>query len=177
MTLFGPRRTGKAAFLIGDLGPLEDDFVHHLLAAFTRSARRELDADAAVAAFDALERNPYVFRRLVEDLLLHPDLAIDEALVRLRDRVASELGFPDLWLKLTPLQRAVARLLAEGVAKAARARVGVLLGAAPPSASRMQTAIQRLQREGVADAPASTWIIADPALAAWIAAHEDPEIG
>jgi hypothetical protein len=160
-----------------ELEPLGRPFVEHLLAAFARATGERLDAAAAVAAFEALHRNPYLFRKLLELLLPQTKRDIAAALERLRTELASNLGYDRLWLSLTPVQRALAQTLARGAeapfGEANRKEIGRLTGAAPPTIAQTQTALRRLLRLGVVTRVDgnTAYVFDDPELARWIAAR------
>lgn len=161
-----------------DLPPLEDGFVDHLARAFAAATGRQPDRPALLAAFRALHRSPYFFRRLLEAMMQRPDHGVAEALAALRERIAEDLGYPRIWLALTPIQRATARLLAEGTEKpfgrAARERAGALLGAPVPTVGQIRAALRKLARDGLADQPAGRWALDDPEFAAWILGRDAP---
>jgi hypothetical protein len=121
-----------------------------------------------------LHYNPYFFRTLIEALLLNPQLSADDALLQVRERIATDLGYPRTWLSLTPLQREVAGALARGVHKpysqAARGALGTTMSTPPPSAAQVQTALRKLSKLGVADTYTGTWALEDPEFARWIKA-------
>ncbi len=125
-----------------------------------------------MSTFERLHANPYFFRVLLEALLRDPALAVPEALAAVRERIAEELGYTDTWLGLTPLQRAVAGALAANGKKPFgqpfRDVVGAALAEEPPSAARVQAALRRLRRLGIADTPLGEWVLADPEFAAWL---------
>ena len=155
-----------------DLPRLGAPFVEHLLRAFRSASGRRLDVDELLSAFERLHANPYFFRVLLEALLRDPALTVPEALASVRERIAEELGYADTWLGLTPLQRAVAGALAASGKKPFgqpfRNAVGAALTEEPPSAARVQAALRRLRRLGVADTPLGEWVLADPEFAAWL---------
>lgn len=155
--------------------PLEDDFVDHLLKAFNAATKRALPRSEAVAAFLALHRNPYFFRRMLEAAMLDPARTIAEALELVRGRIAAELGYPDFWLTLPPLGRGVVLLLARGeenpFGESARQRLGALLGEPAPTTGRVQAALRRLAREGLADSYAGRWMLDDPEFGRWALAQ------
>ena len=155
-----------------DLPPLGTPFVEHLVEVGERRTGRTIDRDAALAGFEALHRNPYFFRLLIEALLLDPASSVGQGVARVRERLGEELRYPETWLGLTALQRAVIGALAEGVEKpygaAARRRMAELAGIDEPSASRVQAALRKLSRSGLVDAWSGSWIVEDPAFAEWV---------
>ncbi len=156
-----------------DLPPLGEPFVDHMLRAMARIAHRRPERAEMVAAFDRLHRNPYYFRTLVETMLMNPRFGTAEAIADVRDRVAAELGYGDIWLALMPLQRAVAHALlsdAQPFSQASRSVLGERLDEEAPSPSRVQAALRRLQRLGIADRQNGSWRLVDPEFAEWIRA-------
>ena len=155
-----------------DLPALGDAFVAHVVAAFERMSGRTLNGQAMRAAFERLHNNPYFFRLFIEALLCNRDLSPPAALREVRDRIAVELGFANTWLTLTAIQRATARALADGarqpLGQPFRRTLAAHLKQPAPTAGRVQAALRRLQRLGVADTHTGTWSLVDPELAAWI---------
>ncbi len=163
-----------------DLPALGTGFVDHVVAAFRKTAKRRLDRAGMVDAFDRLHRNPYFLRLLVQRILYDPEHTVGSALEDVRERIATELGYPEAWLGLTPLQRETARALAAGASRPFsqdfRGALGAALGGDAPSAARVQAALRRLERLGIVDAARGVWELADPGFGGWIAAGgEDPE--
>lgn len=154
-----------------DLPPLGEPFVNHILEAMANVSRHRPDRQEMLDAFNALHGNPYYFRALVESKLLNPGLTTPAALSDVRHRVAAEMGLPDIWLSLTPLQRAVAQALLRHdrpFSEAARTTMAELSGEGSPSPSRVQAALRRLQRMGLVDKRNGGWAIADPEWADWV---------
>ncbi len=163
-----------------DLPALGTGFVDHVVAVFRKTAKRRLDRAGMVDAFDRLHRNPYFLRLLVQRILYDPEHTVGSALEDVRERIATELGYPEAWLGLTPLQRETARALAAGASRPFsqdfRGALGAALGGDAPSAARVQAALRRLERLGIVDAARGVWELADPGFGGWIAAGgEDPE--
>ena len=155
-----------------ELPALGAPFVDHVLGTFRKVSRRTLARRDMLRAFEKLHANPYFFRVLVETLLYDPALGVEAALGRVRERIAADLGYPGIWLGLAPVQRATARVLAGGAGRPFSQRfrqaVGVALGEETPPAARIQAALRRLERLGLADTHTGDWALVDPELAAWI---------
>ena len=155
-----------------DLPALETPFVEHLIDVGESRTGRRIDREEAIAGFEALHRNPYFFRLLVEALLLDPASSVAGGVGRVRERLGEELRYPETWLGLTALQRAVVGAIADGVEKpygaAARGRMTSLAGVPEPSTSSIQAALRKLSRSGIVDSWTGSWIIEDPAFAEWV---------
>ena len=111
-------------------------------------------------------------------LLLDTSLDIEEAVERVRYRIAAELGYPVTWLALTPVQRAAAFLLANGVDRpfshSSREAMATVLGENVPSPARVQAALRKLNKLGLADTYTGGWALDDPEFAAWIKETQKP---
>ena len=155
-----------------ELPALGASFVDHVLGTFRKVSRRTLARRDMLRAFEKLHTNPYFFRVLVETLLHDPALGVEAALGRVRERIAADLGYPGVWLGLAPVQRATARVLAGGAGRPFSQRfrqaVGIALGEETPPAARIQAALRRLERLGLADTHTGDWALVDPEFAAWI---------
>ena len=159
-----------------DLPALGDSFVDHMIETFRSVSQRTLARNDMLSAFERLHANPHFFRVLLDTLLHDPDLAVEPALARVRDRIAIDLGYPETWFALTPIQRATAQVLAGGAdrpfGRSFRQQVGDAIGEAVPSPGRVQAALRRLERLGLADSHTGTWALVDPELAAWIREYD-----
>ena len=154
-----------------DLPALGEPFVDHILATLADVAQRNPDRHEMLGAFNDLHNNPYYFRMLVETMLLYPGHTAATALQDVRDRIAAELGYQDIWLSLSPLQRAVAQALLDHAKPFGRSSLNFVadkLDDTMPSTSRIQAALRRLQRLGLVDRENGGWRLADPEWATWI---------
>ncbi len=155
-----------------DFEPLDERFVDHQLKVFKNVTQRKINRSAALKAFDELHKNPYFFRALIELLTLRPDLSISNGLLVLREQMAEKLGYAELWLKLTDIQRATLVQLATGAekpfSKATREAIGQSLGGESLSIDKVQTALRRLTGLSVVDRWSGAWLIEDPELSTWI---------
>ncbi|MGB5301066.1 MAG: hypothetical protein WBN48_20305 [Thiogranum sp.] len=139
---------------------------------FRKTSRRTVDQGDMESAFERLHSNPYFFRNLIEALLLDTTLSVNDAVESVRHRIAVELGYPQTWLALTPIQRATAQALAKNVAKpmsrTSRKAIGKTMSEAVPSIARVQGALRRLNKLGLADTYTGAWALDDPEFAAWV---------
>ncbi len=148
-----------------DLPRLDEAFVDHMIAAFQKATARLLDRASMIAAFNELDASPYLFRLLIDEMLPNPDLKPKAALVRIRGRIHTALGFEDQWSRLNLLQRAVAVALAEGVEKPfSEESVRTLarhVGDKSLTTGRVQTALKKLSKEGLAASHTGRWKLED----------------
>lgn len=166
-----------------ELPVLGEPFVNHILDTFKKTTRRTLERNKMLSAFETLHANPYFFRVLIETILLDPALSVESALERVRDRIAVDLGYPGTWLGLSAIQRMTAQALAHGAnrpfSQRFRRAIGVALGERTPAAGRIQAALRRLERLGLADTHTGRWALVDPEFAAWVRENDGhaPEHG
>jgi len=162
-----------------DLPELGTNFVDHQLRAFKKVSTRRLAKKVAVSAFERCEKNPLFFQKWLMKLALHPSTTPEDAFGILQDEIAEEFGFTRLWLELRPIQRTMARLVAESTpqvyGESGLARIAALTGTNPPAVSKLQSAINRLSRRDVIDKSDGNWQISDPLLAARIRARPESE--
>ena len=91
--------------------------------------------------------------------------------VEQRDRDAAESGHAEIWLGLTPLQKAIIRALAAGrkkpFSRSFRQALGDAIEQTIPSCGRVQGALRKIERLGLASSRAGEWQLTDPKFAAW----------
>ena len=159
------------------LPALGEAFVDHMIETFRSVSQRTLARSDMLSALERLHANPHFVRVLLDTLLHEPALAVEPALARVRDRIAVDLGYPATWLALTPIQRATAQVLASGAdrpfGRSFRQQVGDAIGEDAPSPGRVQAALRRLERLGLADSHTGSWALVDPELAAWIREYDE----
>jgi hypothetical protein len=151
---------------------LDVSFADHCLEQFHRASGRHLDRQAALSAFEVLERMPETFRQLLNELILRPDLELESALEHLRLQLAERRGFPQAWLSFKPVQRAVVHALAMGVrkpyAEASLRAMAAQMDGTVPTTRQVQAALRKLHKDGVVDKLSDQWVLADPEFATWI---------
>ena len=158
------------------LPALPDDFAIHMANRLRDAADVSLSPGDAIAAFNALDRNPYVFHRhFLHRLIEQPDAPLALALASSKEVLAGVSDRERTWRALTPLQQRVAMRIAalRGNAclyhKGSREALGRELGVGAIAKSSVQAALRRLERLGVVAKDDDGWRIADDGLRAWLA--------
>ena len=158
------------------LPALPDDFAIHMANRLREAADVSLSPGDAIAAFNALDRNPYVFHRhFLHRLIEQPDAPLALALAASKEVLAGVSDRERTWRALTPLQQRVAMRIAalRGNAclyhKGSRGALGRELGVDTVAKSSVQAALRRLERLGVVAKDDDGWRIADDGLRAWLA--------
>ncbi|WP_298330341.1 hypothetical protein [Asticcacaulis sp.] len=154
------------------LPALDDGFVDHQLAVFRAKARRRIERGDALRVFARIENNPLFFQQWLIALMAHDRLTPDTAMTHVLDELGAQFGFDRMWSGLSSLQRAILRLLAEHIeqpyAESSTARLAALTGEGVPANDRVQTALRRLSRLGVAEKVERAWRLNDPLLEVWV---------
>ena len=158
------------------LPALPDDFAVHMANRLRDAADVSLSRRDAIAAFNALDRNPYVFHRhFLHRLIEQPDAPLALALASSKEVLAGVSDRERTWRALTPLQQRVAMRIAalRGDAclyhKGSREALGRELGVDAVAKSSVQAALRRLERLGLVAKDDDGWRIADDGLRAWLA--------
>ena len=158
------------------LPALPDDFAIHMANRLREAADVSLSPGDAIAAFNALDRNPYVFHRhFLHQLIEQPDAPLALALAASEEVLAGVSDRERIWRALTPLQQRVAMRIAalRGNAclyhKGSREALGRELRVDAIAKSSVQAALRRLERLGVVAKDDDGWRIADDGLRAWLA--------
>lgn len=152
-------------------------FVSHVLRAFKAASGRTLTEPRMIALFDALNQNPYYFRKVLEAMLAQPRLDIDRALSLTRERLALEQGYPRLWSALKPFDRELLRVLARGerslFGAQARQAIGRALGGETPQIGAVQSSLRRLDSVRIVHSSGErgSYIFEDEEFAQWIRHH------
>ncbi|MCA1937028.1 MAG: hypothetical protein LDL37_16410 [Asticcacaulis sp.] len=158
---------------------LDDGFVDHQLAVFRAKARRRIERSDALRVFARIEHNPLFFQQWLIALMAHDRLTPDTAMTHVLDELGAQFGFDRLWSGLSPLQRATLRLLAEHIeqpyAESSTARLAALTGGGAPTIDRVQTALRRLSRLGVAEKVERAWRLNDPLLEVWVRSRPETD--
>ena len=175
--MFADRRAPFFRFgSVWQLPALPDDFAVHMANRLREAADVSLSPGDAIAAFNALDRNPYVFHRhFLHRLIEQPDAPLALALASSKEVLAGVSDRERTWRALTPLQQRVAMRIAalRGNAclyhKGSREALGRELGVNAVAKSSVQAALRRLERLGVVAKDDDGWRIADDGLRAWLA--------
>lgn len=155
-----------------ELPPLTEDFVDHQLMAVKATSKAKVDRSQALSVFERFDRNPQFFQRWLMAIALNPYFEAEDAVDAVQAEVAEEFGYAEQWLSLKPIQRLVARLLAEQVeqiyGRSGEQRIAELGHKPIPTKSALQSAINRLSRLGLIDKWDEGWRIADPLFENWV---------
>jgi hypothetical protein len=157
------------------LPPLPDAFVTQQLKAFHETYRGRVAAETAQAAFEDFDRNPLMFQIWLNALPLN---GFDDAAARAQvtQQMAETGGYDRTWLDLSPIQRAMLRLLAEDVPQPTGQRghdfLKTLTGTSFTTSQR-QKAQKALAQRHLIDNWQGHWHLSDPLLKAWVLARPD----
>lgn len=157
------------------LPTLDEKFVDHQLQVFKSKAKRKINRADALSVFGKVEQNPLFFQQWLIAMMAHASLTPDTAIDHVLAELGEQFGFDDVWFDLGDLQRAVLRLLAEHTKQiygdTSTKRMASLTGQEEPSNPKVQSAIRRLSRLGIAEKLEDQWKLNDPLLEVWVRAR------
>lgn len=156
-----------------DHGP---DFVRHMGTALLQQTSRALDVDAAEAVFERVGRNPQIMRSAMAVLVMDKSLSLEEAVSIATGRLARDENLDDRWDALGGLDRCVLTHILEHpdtrpYSAEARARLAAAAGLGQVSASRVQSSLKRLERNGFVATWDSRPSVDDPLIRLWAEKH------
>lgn len=161
------------------LPELGDDFVQHQLEVFSQVFRTAPDAAEAQQVFRQMGQNPMYFQTWLQKIGLDPATTPETALQSIAEQTLEQSGFDTKWLKLSPIHRALTRLIAEEApalfGKAAAERLEALTGAPAPSPARRQSLMRLLLSQAVVDSWGRDWRLPDPLIRQWVLERPDSE--
>ena len=160
------------------LPTLTEAFVDHQLAAFHRAFRGRVNRDNALKVFHANGQDPMVLQRWLMARGTYAGIDDDEILARVKSEIAGEYGFEETWLdQLTAMHRAVLWMLANRIespqGQAGEAYIGALLPDEEIKTSKIQSALNTLERRGLADQFDKQWRISDPLFETWVLSRQE----
>ncbi len=115
---------------------LGEKFVEAMVAKVNALTKYALQPEDALWAFAELNNTPDFFRRFLNRYLTHAQLGVRDAVQATKEQVFSDSEFVNCWQSLSPADKEVLRLLAEGVSDlhgiAARTQIAHALGKDKP---------------------------------------------
>ncbi len=153
------------------------DFVRHMGHALTEQTGRKLDEDAADRVFESVGRNPQIFRSAMAVMVMDKSLTLNDSVAIATGRLARDENLDDRWGRLGLLDRCVLTHILQQpeirpYSGKARAQLAEAAGLGQVSASRVQSSLKRLERNGFV----STWSggpsVDDPLIRLWAERHK-----
>lgn len=153
---------------------LQQDFIDHLAKVFNKATRREINAKKLWKIFHEVDRVPQLIRSLVERLVLHPDLTMQQAKKQLLQDLVEDREYAMVWENSSVLERLLLKAIVIGekefFSQAKRAHLAEQLGIKELPVSTLQSTIRSLQRKNVVGSlpERGSYYIDDPNFKSWI---------
>ena len=133
---------------------LGNEFVEDMVAKANALTKFPLSLQDALTAFAELNNTPEFFRGFINHYLTHAQQGVQAAIEATKSTVFNNAEFGNRWETLSPTDKEVLRMLAEGISdihgKASRMRLGKSLGLeGAVSMNTPQQALKRLERDSI----------------------------
>lgn len=157
-----------------DFPPMGKEFTDFLASVYEARTSQTIDRLALFSLFERLNHTPMYLRAIIQDMILNPDLPLNEAA---ENRIA-QLDTPEheagAWARLKPLDKAILRTIAatpdtSPYSQANRALYAEIIGVEQVSNSSVQGALNKMQRLDLVSKNAlGAWQVNEPLLKTWI---------
>lgn len=162
------------------LPPLAEDFVDHQLDRYKRIPRLSVERSDALEAFRRFNGNPMLFQHWLMHRSVNPDLTKDEAALNVLEIIAESLGFRSTWMDISQMDRAAARLLADGLSiygEDGTRNIYGLTGREGITEEELKLAAERLYALRIAERNNGDWVIGNNLFENWIKEKPKYEFG
>ena len=167
--------TGAA---IADIPLLGRDFVEYIVQRYEESTRRTLPLVPAWTAFVAFHQQPEPFLVGVVQMVLNPQLVLEDAMTAVAENLARTENHEGVWAGFDALQKALVKMLADDPAlkpfsKPVLLKLRNVVGVATLAATNVQRAMQKLSGV-VVKSPRDTYEFENEAFAEWVRTLSPP---
>jgi len=150
------------------------EFTEHLAKQYTYITRRKIDVSQLWNVFVEFGKMPQLIRALVERVVLHPDLTIDQAKNELLEELTQDREFEIQWDEFSHLEKLILNEIAVNNQKyyslEMRDKLAKSLGVEMVSVSTIQTVLRKLNKKCIVghDIENNAYFIDDPNFKEWI---------
>lgn len=151
------------------------EFTEHLAKQYSVITQKTLNKTILWQAFEKLGKMPQLIRALVERIVLHPDLSIEQAEIELLEELSQDREFDNHWNNFSSLEQWIlleislknSKLYSNETRKKLAKKLGLDEAL---SVSSIQTIIRKLNKNGIIghDSEQSEYFIDDPNFQDWI---------
>lgn len=156
-----------------DFPVLGKDFTDFLADIYEKRTGKILDKDAVYQWFARLEHIPLHMRTIIQNMILNPELSLDEAGNHQKQHLYDNPAYGDKWLTLKAMDQRILHNIAHGkqalYSEESRKALADSMGVDEVTVSQMQAALRRLQRDDlITKNSANQWAINHPDMEGWI---------
>ena len=153
---------------------LEHDFIDHLARVFNKTTCREINVEILWKIFLEMNKVPQLIRALVERVVLHPDLTLQQAKKQLLQDLVEDREYAMVWEKSSVLEQLLLEAIVmdktELFGQDKRVYLAKQIGIEKLPVSTVQSAIRSLQRKNIIGSlpKRGAYYIDDPNFKSWI---------
>ncbi len=153
---------------------LEEDFVSHLADVFQQATGRKINAKQLWQVFGDMGKVPQLIRSLVERMVLHPNLSLQQARQQLMQDITEDREYALTWESCSILERLAIKAIVldetELFSEEKRNQLALFMGIETLPVSTIQSAIRTLQRKSIIGSlpERGAYYIDDPNFKRWI---------
>src|SRR3990167_1698536 len=153
---------------------LEHDFIDHLARVFNKTTCREINVEILWKIFLEMNKVPQLIRALVERVVLHPDLTLQQAKKQLLQDLVEDREYAMVWEKSSLLEQLLLEAIVmdktELFGQDKRVYLAKQIGIEKLPVSTVQSAIRSLQRKNIIGSlpKRGAYYIDDPNFKSWI---------
>lgn len=157
-----------------DFPLLGKEFTDFLADVYQKRTDKQADKAAFYTMFKRLNHTPMYMRAVVQDMIITPELSLEEAASSRLQQLNEQHAEKGIWAELKPIEQAILADIARNpntspYSQESRQRYAAALGIANVSNSNVQAAINRMERQDWISRDASrTLQINNPLLQTWI---------
>lgn len=152
---------------------LDKSFTDFLADIYEQRTGKQLDKTAFYQTFERFHFTPLYMRAITQDMIINPDLTLDEVVEYRLSQMDEQGGIMKQWQHLSELERQLLRLIANGnstpYSKETRLMLAEVMGVDDITSSTIQGKLRKLERnELIARNIDKTLQINDPHFKTWI---------
>ncbi|MDO9908809.1 ATP-binding protein [Glaesserella parasuis] len=129
---------------------LDKAFTDFLADIYYQRTGKQLDKTAFYQAFERLHFTPLYMRAIAQDMIINPDLTLDEAIKYRLSQMEEQGGIASQWQRLSEIERQLLKLIANGngtpYSRETRLMLADVIGIEQLTASTIQGKLKKLER-------------------------------
>lgn len=164
-----------------DFPLLGKEFTNFLADVYQDRTSKGLDKAELYGLFERLNHNPMYMRTIIQDMILNPDISLEQASESRIKELGAQYSEAGQWQQMKPLEQAIIQDIAKGntslYSQESRQKYAALLGVENITSSSIQGAIRRMKRhEWISTDTTGKPVINNPLFKTWII-ENIPHIG
>ena len=156
-----------------DFPRLGKDFTDFLATVYHDRTGHNINTDALYEAFERMNHTPLFMRATIQDMIINPELSIEQAAHARIGQMQENSEFPQQWHGLSSIEQIIMVLVANGTealySTQSREHIAARLGVDDVTTSAVQNAVRKLERKDLITRDSANRIqINNPIFKTWI---------